>query len=119
MRIAAPDGFAAEFADPAMARIVRTHPKVLLELTSPKVLLELTSATRPIVHGHGADIEIGVGSSVPRRETVTLATYHLGLYASSDYLADRRAPITIAELSSRRLIRAREPELLGRSSPVG
>ena len=95
VRIAAPDGFAPEFAGPAMARIVRTHPKVLLELTS---------ATRPIVQGHGADIEIGVGSSVPRWETVTLATYHLGLYASSDYLADHRAPDTIAELSSHRLV---------------
>lgn len=95
VRIAAPDGFAAEFAGPAMARMVRTHPKVTLELTS---------ATRPVVQGHGADIEIGVGSSVPRWETVLLSPYVLGLYASSDYLADHGTPGSLAELADHRLV---------------
>jgi DNA-binding transcriptional LysR family regulator len=95
VRIAAPDAFAAEFAAPAMARMVRTHPKVTLELTS---------ATRPIVQGHGADIEIGVGASVPRWETVLLSPYVLGLYASSDYLADHGAPGSIAVLADHRLV---------------
>lgn len=95
VRIAAPDAFAAEFVGPAMARMVRTHPKVTLELTS---------ATRPVVQGHGADIEIGVGSSVPRWETVLLSPYVLGLYASSDYLADNGTPTTIEELSGHRLV---------------
>lgn len=95
VRIAAPDAFAAEFVGPAMARMVRTHPRVTLELMS---------ATRPMVAGHGADIEIGLSSSLPRWETVLLSEYTLGLYASSDYLADNGVPTSIADLQSHRLV---------------
>ncbi|MDQ2847202.1 MAG: LysR family transcriptional regulator [Actinomycetota bacterium] len=95
VRIAAPDAFAAEFVGPAMARVVRTHPQVTLELMS---------ATRPMVAGHGADVEIGLSSSLPRWETVLLSEYTLGLYASSDYLADNGVPTSIAELQSHRLV---------------
>lgn len=95
VRIAAPDAFAVEFVGPALARMVRTHPRVTLELTS---------ATRPMVRGHGADIEIGVGSSLPRWETVLLSPYALGLYASSDYLADHGTPTSVDDLGAHRLV---------------
>lgn len=95
VRVAAPDAFAAEFVAPALARTIRTHPGVTLELTS---------ATRPMVQGHGADIEIGLGSSLPRWETVLLSHYTLGLYASSEYLADHRPPASIADLQDHRLV---------------
>ncbi|MTD14917.1 LysR family transcriptional regulator [Nakamurella sp. YIM 132087] len=95
VRIAAPDVFAVEFMGPAMARMVRTHPGVTLELTS---------ATRPMVQGNGADIEIGVGSSQPRLETVLLSPYVLGLYGSTDYLADHGTPTTREELDGHRLV---------------
>ncbi|WP_212753804.1 LysR family transcriptional regulator [Nakamurella aerolata] len=95
VRISAPDAFAAEFVGPAMARMVRTHPRVSVELIS---------ATRPMVQGHGADIEIGLGSSLPRWETVLLSEYRLGLYASSDYLGDHGSPATMAELTGHQLV---------------
>lgn len=95
VRIAAPDAFAVEFVGPVMGRLVRMHPGVTLELTS---------ATRPMVQGRGADIEIGLGSSLPRWETVLLSEYVLGLYASSDYLADHGAPTSVDDLSHHPLV---------------
>lgn len=95
VRVAAPDAFAAAFVAPVMASMVRRHPGVTVELDS---------ATRPMVRGHGADIEIGLGSSLPRWETELLSHYTLGLYAAGSYLADRGEPASVADLQHHPLV---------------
>ncbi len=96
VRVAAPEGFGACFVAPAMARVHRNHPAVTLELVT---------ATRPLVQGVGADIEIGVGEPASKRvEAFTLASYTLGLYAADDYLRRHRRPRSRAELVEHSLI---------------
>lgn len=96
VRIAAPEAFGACFVAPVMARVHRRHPAVTLELVT---------ATRPLVQGVGADIEIGVGEPMSRRvEAFTLATYTLGLYASDDYLLINGRPSQRSDLAGHSLI---------------
>jgi len=96
VRIAAPEAFGACFVAPVMARIHRTHPGVTLELVT---------ATRPLVQGVGADIEIGVGEPASRRvKGFALAHYTLGLYASLEYVATHGRPERIADLAGHSLV---------------
>ncbi|HEY0816748.1 MAG TPA: LysR family transcriptional regulator [Pseudonocardia sp.] len=91
VRITAPEGFAAAFVAPVLARVHREHPAVVSEL--------VTTARLP-VHGTGADIEIGVGAPLIHRGNVEILTaYELGLYASEDYLAARGTPTSTADLA--------------------
>ena len=96
VRVLAPEAFGACFVAPVLARMHNDHPAVSLELVT---------ATRPLVQGAGADIEIGVGEPVSRRiETFTLTDYTLGLYAAPHYLAARGAPTSVADLADHSLI---------------
>jgi DNA-binding transcriptional LysR family regulator len=96
VRIAAPEAFGAGFVAPVMARMHRLHPAVTLELVT---------ATRPLVQGVGADIEIGVGEPTSRRvDAFTLASYTLGIYASEDYVAAHGRPAHRADLAGHSLI---------------
>jgi DNA-binding transcriptional LysR family regulator len=96
VRVLAPEAFGACFVAPVLARMHHDHPAVNLELVT---------ATRPLVQGAGADIEIGVGEPVSRRiETFTLADYTLGLYAAPHYLAAHGAPTSVADLADHSLI---------------
>ena len=118
VRVLAPEGFGSCFVAPVLARMHREFPAVSLELVT---------ATRPLVQGTGADIEIGVGEPVSRRiETFRLADYTLGLYASADYLAAWGEPTTLADLSRHSLIyyidgllRVSDLDLIDRLFPVG
>lgn len=96
VRVLAPEAFGACFVAPVLAGMHRDFPAVTLELVT---------ATRPLVQGSGADIEIGVGEPVSRRiESFRLADYTLGLYASAEYLAAKGEPTTVAALSNHSLI---------------
>jgi DNA-binding transcriptional LysR family regulator len=96
VRVLAPEAFGACFVAPVLARMHRDFPAVTLELVT---------ATRPMVQGSGADIEVGVGEPVSRRiESFRLADYTLGLYASPEYLKARGEPKTVAALSKHALI---------------
>lgn len=96
VRVSAPEAFAAVFAAPALAGLQRRHPGVSVELTA---------ATRPIVHGSGADVEVGVGEPLsPRIRTINLATYTLGLFATGEYLDRARRPRVLEDLEDHVLI---------------
>ena len=118
VRILAPEAFGACFVAPVLARMHRDFPAVTLELVT---------ATRPLVQGAGADIEIGVGEPVSRRvESFRLADYSLGLYASPEYLAAKGEPTTVRALSDHPLIyyidallRVSDLDLIDRLFPAG
>lgn len=118
VRIAAPEAFGASFVAPVMARVHTRHPAVTLELVT---------ATRPLVQGVGADIEIGVGEPASRRvESFTLADYTLGMYASDDYVRAHGRPERISDLAGRSLIyyidsllRVTDLDLIDRLFPGG
>ncbi|MDN4171853.1 LysR family transcriptional regulator [Nocardioides sp. SOB77] len=96
VRVSAPEAFAAVYAAPALAALRRRHPRVTVELTA---------ATRPIVHGSGADVEVGVGEPLsPRIRTIDLATYELGLFAAPSYLDRAGRPRSQAELEEHALV---------------
>lgn len=96
VRVLAPEAFGASFVAPVFAQMHEEYPAVSLELVT---------ATRPLVQGAGADIEIGVGDPVSQRiETFTLAKYTLGLYAAPHYLATHGAPTSVADLAEHSLI---------------
>ena len=96
VRVLAPEAFGACFVAPVFARMHQEFSAVSLELVT---------ATRPLVQGAGADIEIGVGEPVSRRiETFKLADYTLGLYATREYLAAHGAPASIPDLAEHSLI---------------
>lgn len=96
VRISAPEAFAACFVTPAIARLQAKHPDVTVELTT---------ATRPIVHGSGADVEIGVGDPVsPRVLAVELGQYELGLFASDAYLGRRGRIEAVKDLGAHPLV---------------
>jgi DNA-binding transcriptional LysR family regulator len=95
VRVSAPEAFAALFAAPALAGLRRRHPRVTVELTS---------ATRPLVHGSGADVEVGVGNPLsPRVRAIDLATYTLGLFAAPDYLQHAGRPRSVEDLDDHAL----------------
>lgn len=96
VRVLAPEAFGACFVAPVLARM---HSEF------PAVTLELVTATRPLVQGAGADIEIGVGDPVSRRiESVKLTDYTIGLYASRDYLVAHGEPTSVTDLAGHSLI---------------
>ncbi|MET3804058.1 DNA-binding transcriptional LysR family regulator [Nakamurella sp. UYEF19] len=96
VRIAAPEAFGAYFVGPVMARMHSRHPAVTLELVT---------ATRPLVQGVGADIEIGVGDPASKRvEAFTLAHYTLGMYASQEYVRRKGRPHVRTDLAGHSLI---------------
>lgn len=96
VRVSAPEAFAAVYAAPALAALRRRHPRVTVELTA---------ATRPIVHGSGADVEVGVGEPLsPRVRTIDIAAYELGLFAAPAYLDDAGRPRSLAELDDHALV---------------
>lgn len=91
VRVTAPEGLAARFVAPVLAR---------MQLRHPAIVSELVATPRLSVHGSGADIEIGVGAPLRGRDDVEVLTeYELGLYAAEAYLTQRGAPTSLAELA--------------------
>lgn len=96
VRIGVPDAFAAHFATPAMAALQRDHPRLAVELMSATQRARQTRS--------GVDLEVVVGKPHVHKAVATeLLTYHLGLYASREYLSRHAQPQGISELISHRL----------------
>ncbi len=97
VRIAAPEAFTARFLVPAMTRLRRRHPRLLVEL--------LTATQRARQHRSGVDLEIVVGRpEVLRAFSTPVCAYSLRLYATRGYLEDAGAPESIAALARHPLV---------------
>ena len=91
VRLSAPEGFAAIFAVPAMARLQERYPAMTVEILTATRQLNLQPA--------GFDLAVAVGTPTTNRLIVDhLCTYDLGLYASEEYLAAHPAPRSLADL---------------------
>jgi DNA-binding transcriptional LysR family regulator len=79
VRVAAPDGFGVSFVAPAIAAVLREHPRISVELVT---------STRPISsRGAGFDMTVSIGvPQTGRLETELLTPYSLALYATREYL---------------------------------
>lgn len=96
VRIATTEAFGAYFITPVMARLHRSNPGLQVEIVTQ---------TRLTPYNSGADIEIGVGEPVVGRPGAQpLSDYALGLYAASDYVAERGRPTTKHELREHSLV---------------
>ena len=97
VRIVAPDGFGTVFVAPALARVQKSHPGIVVELVT---------STRPLsLRGSGYDIAVTIGSaSTSRLPSEALAPYSLRLYASPGYLAAHPAIESLADLDSHSLV---------------
>jgi DNA-binding transcriptional LysR family regulator len=97
VRISATDGFSAYVAAPAAAHVQRRHPGVAVEIVA--------TTRRATQQRSGLDIEIVVGEpQVHRAEALRLGDYRLGMYGSTDYVAEHGAPSTIDELARHPLV---------------
>ena len=96
VRIVAPDGFGSLFVAPALARLQREHPGIVVELVT---------STRPLsLRGSGFDIAITIGTAASRLPSELLAPYALRLYASPAYLAAHPPITSLADLESHTLV---------------
>lgn len=97
VRVVAPDGFGSLFVAPALARLQRGHPGIVVELVT---------STRPLsLRGSGFDIAVTVGSSAASRlRSEVLASYSLRLYASPGYLASHPPITSFADLENHDLV---------------
>jgi DNA-binding transcriptional LysR family regulator len=97
VRMTATDGFSAYIAAPAVARLRRNHPGLIVEV--------VTMTRRALQQRSGLDIEVVVGEpQVHRAEAVRLGDYMLGMYASRAYLAEHGTPASVAELNDHPLV---------------
>lgn len=97
VRLATPDGFGTHFAVPALVRLRRAHPGLQTEL--------ITATQRLKQHRSGVDIEVTLGEpKVQRAVAAHLRAYHLGLYATPEYLEAYGEPRTLADMARHCLI---------------
>ncbi|MEL4503710.1 LysR family transcriptional regulator [Luteococcus sp. H138] len=96
VRVSGPEAFAVCFIAPAVAAVRARHPGLEVEVTT---------ATRPLLQGSQADVEIGLARSTARRAGVLeLSPYTLGLYASAEHLSRCPAPRSRSELAEHSLV---------------
>jgi DNA-binding transcriptional LysR family regulator len=78
---------------PALSEVHASHPKIAFELSS---------VTRPMhTYGPTADLDIGVTKPTSGRLTVRkLTEYELGVFATSEYLAQHTTPGSLSELTT-------------------
>lgn len=96
VRVSAPETFSACFVAPAVSRLHVRHPGLHVEVTA---------ATRPLLQGSGADVEVGLSQSTARRaDLVHLSDYTLGLYATRSYLDRRGTPRDVADMEGHSVI---------------
>lgn len=92
VRLTATDGFSAYVAAPAAAGLRRRHPGLVVEVVA--------ATRRAAQQRPGLDLEVVVGRPQVHRATAEpLASYALGLYASTAHLADHGAPRSRADLA--------------------
>jgi DNA-binding transcriptional LysR family regulator len=97
VRMSATDGFSAYIAAPAAARVRQRHPKVSVEIVA--------TTRRATQQRSGLDIEVVVGEpQVHRAEATRLGDYRLGLYGSSEYLAEHGVPSSRSDLLGHPLV---------------
>ncbi|MDQ2755329.1 MAG: LysR family transcriptional regulator, partial [Actinomycetota bacterium] len=97
VRMTATDGFSAYVAAPAVARLLRAHPGLRVEV--------VTLTRRALTQRSGVDVEVVVGEpQVHRAQAVRLGDYELGMYASRDYLRLRGEPRALADLAEHGLV---------------
>nr|WP_296764767.1 LysR family transcriptional regulator [Rhodococcus sp. (in: high G+C Gram-positive bacteria)] len=97
VRVSATDGFSAYVIAPAVAQVRRRHPGISVEIVA--------TTRRASQQRSGMDVEIVVGEpQVHRAEAFKLSDYHLGLYASKDYLRANGSPTTIEDLQAHPLV---------------
>ncbi|NNG21366.1 LysR family transcriptional regulator [Naumannella sp. ID2617S] len=97
VRLATPDGFGTHFAVPALVRLRRRNPALHTEL--------ITATQRLKQHRSGVDIEVVVGEpNVHRAAAVHLKDYHLGLYATQEYLGRHGTPARLDDLAQHCLV---------------
>ncbi|GGG18475.1 LysR family transcriptional regulator [Rhodococcoides trifolii] len=97
VRISATDGFSAYVVAPAAARVRERHPGITVEIVA--------TTRRASQQRSGMDVEVVVGQpQVHRAESVRLADYCLGLYASRTYLGTHEQPRTAADLADHGLV---------------
>jgi DNA-binding transcriptional LysR family regulator len=88
VRMSATDGFSAYIAAPAVARLQRANPRLVVEI--------VTTARPASRHRSGLDFEVVVGRpQVHRAQAIRLGHYVLGLYGSRSYLAERGTPPSV------------------------
>lgn len=97
VRVSATDGFSAYVVAPAVAQVRRRHPGISVEIVA--------TTRRASQQRSGMDVEIVVGEpQVHRAEAIKLGDYHLGLYASREYLRANGRPADIEDLQNYPLI---------------
>jgi DNA-binding transcriptional LysR family regulator len=97
VRISATDGFSAYIAAPAAAQVQRRHRGVAVEIVA--------TTRRATQQRSGLDIEVVVGEpQVHRAEAIRLGDYRLGMYGSTDYLAEHGTPSNLDELAMHPLV---------------
>lgn len=97
VRLLTPDGFGTYLAPRALASVVTRHPALRIEI--------LTSTRHLDLNAGEYDIAIAL-EATPSRAVIArpLCTYSLGLFASSDYLADRAPIDTVQNLCNESLV---------------
>lgn len=96
VRVSAPEAFSACFVAPAVSRLHARHPRLHVEIST---------ATRPLLQGSGADVEVGLSQSTARRaDLIHLSDYTLGLFATRSYLDRRGTPRDLADLDGHSII---------------
>ncbi|WP_186415361.1 LysR family transcriptional regulator [Pannonibacter sp. P2PFMT1] len=97
VRIGAPDGFGVTYLAPRLARLTRAHPGLTIQLVPMPRSFSLSRRE--------ADIAVTIERPEHGRLVAAkLVDYALGLYASTEYLAQRGAPQTLADLSKHDLV---------------
>lgn len=97
VRIAAPEGFALKVLTPQLNTLFNAHPELKVEIVPQ---LRGFSLSR-----READLAIMVGKpNEPKLSYISLGSYHLGLFASVEYLDKQGTPNSIEALSNHRLI---------------
>lgn len=97
VRIGAPDGFGVTYLAPRLARLTRAHPGLTIQLVPMPRSFSLSRRE--------ADIAVTIERPEHGRLVAAkLVDYALGLYASTEYLARRGTPQTLADLSEHDLV---------------
>jgi len=97
VRIGAPDGFGTTFLAPQLVKLNELHPELLLELVTMPRIFSLTKR----------EADIAIGLAPPREGRLharRLTDYHLGLYATEDYLTRYGEPLRRSDLRKHRFI---------------
>lgn len=97
VRIGAPDGFGVAFLAPRIGELAERHPGLRIELVPVPRTFSLSRR----------EADIAVTLERPREGRLVarkLTDYHLGLYASRNYLRKHSTPLQLADLENHRLV---------------